>query len=398
MSSPLHLNPGSTPLRVLCVLANPTDLAKFDSERIWRELTQAVSGVPSVVCERLADSTEIALRRACKESSWDVVHFIGHGQERSAAHYGTLALQAADKRARNLTAPYLREWLSGFSSIQLVVLQGCDHNCRFDTIAESIADKGITAVTLPALDGSLVNAAVSKLYAAVAEGSNANHLAQELQTLSATRPGVARVVSRQPEQPIWEAGSANASVSAAPVVTPPVISPKAESQPARVSTAAQEPPHAAPQPNHWAAVLDEKRKQGHFDVFLCHNSIDKPTVKQIAHRLKENGILPWLDVWELPPGQPWQPLLETQIEAIHAAAVFVGAAGVAPWQENEMRGFLEEFRNRDMPVIPVLLPGSPAAPRLPLFLRQMTWVDFRSQDPDPLQLLIWGITGERPKD
>jgi len=46
----------------------------------------------------------------------------------------------------------------------------------------------------------------------------------------------------------------------------------------------------------------------------------------------------------------------------------------------------------------VLLPGSPSVPRLPLFLRQMTWVDFRSEDPDPLQLLVWGITGERPKD
>ena len=125
---------------------------------------------------------------------------------------------------------------------------------------------------------------------------------------------------------------------------------------------------------------------------------DKPAVKRIAERLKEKGIRPWLDVWALPPGQPWQPLLEEQIEHIRAAAVFIGSAGIASWQENEMRGFIEEFRKRQAPVIPVLLPDSPPNPHLPLFLRQMTWVDFRSQDPDPLNLLIWGITGKRPKD
>jgi hypothetical protein len=31
-----------------------------------------------------------------------------------------------------------------------------------------------------------------------------------------------------------------------------------------------------------------------------------------------------------------------------------------------------------------------------LFLRGMTWVDFRAADPDPLAQLIWGITGQRP--
>jgi len=26
----------------------------------------------------------------------------------------------------------------------------------------------------------------------------------------------------------------------------------------------------------------------------------------------------------------------------------------------------------------------------------MTWVDFRKQEPDPMQRLLWGITGRRP--
>ena len=62
-----------------------------------------------------------------------------------------------------------------------------------------------------------------------------------------------------------------------------------------------------------------------------------------------------------------------------------------------MRGFLSEFADRQVPVIPVLLPDAPKQPELPLFLRQMTWVDFRVADPDPLERLLWGITGQRPE-
>jgi TIR domain-containing protein len=135
---------------------------------------------------------------------------------------------------------------------------------------------------------------------------------------------------------------------------------------------------------------------GVFDVFLCHNSADKPAVKRIGKQLQERGIFPWLDEWELPPGQPWQPLLERQIDNIKSAAVFVGSAGVGPWQIRELRGFLKEFDSRQCPVIPVLLQDAPEKPELPIFLTDMTWVDFRIQDPDPLDQLIWGITGKRP--
>jgi hypothetical protein len=143
--------------------------------------------------------------------------------------------------------------------------------------------------------------------------------------------------------------------------------------------------------------LQRKRAAAEFDVFLCHNRADKPAVIKIADQLEARGILTWLDEWELPPGQPWQPLLEKQIGNIRAAAVFVGAAGVGPWQKQELYGFLREFVSRGSPVIPVLLHDAPEKPELPIFLRAMTWVDCRVPDPDPLMRLIWGITGRRPE-
>jgi hypothetical protein len=59
-----------------------------------------------------------------------------------------------------------------------------------------------------------------------------------------------------------------------------------------------------------------------FDVFLCHNGQDKPEVKEIAETLKQQGLTPWLDEWELQPGLPWQRELEKQIQNIKSAAVY----------------------------------------------------------------------------
>ena len=130
-----------------------------------------------------------------------------------------------------------------------------------------------------------------------------------------------------------------------------------------------------------------------FDVFLCHNSQDKPEVIEIAKQLKAKEIVPWLDLWELPPGQNWQMLLEKQIANIKSAAIFVGSNGIGPWQEQELRGFLGEFAYRKCPIIPVLLSNAPKKPEIPIFLKAMTWVDFRVADSEPMDRLIWGITG-----
>lgn len=142
-------------------------------------------------------------------------------------------------------------------------------------------------------------------------------------------------------------------------------------------------------------TLQGRNEIGDFDVFLCYDSKDRDDVKQIGEQLKEQGILPWLDEWELQPGLPWQELLEQQIKNIKSAAVFVGEDGVGPWQRQEIAAFLREFVNRGCPVIPALLPGVSQKPELPIFLKAMTWVDFRLTDPDPIQQLIWGITGDR---
>jgi tetratricopeptide (TPR) repeat protein len=134
-----------------------------------------------------------------------------------------------------------------------------------------------------------------------------------------------------------------------------------------------------------------------FDVFLSHNSKDKPAVIELAESLKANGVTVWLDIWELAPGSTWQKELENIIATAQTAAVFFGSSGLGPWEDPEMRACLSEFVDRKMTVIPVLLPGAPEEPDLPLFLRNFTWLDLRTGiDTDGLEKLIWGITGKKP--
>ncbi|MEM8961333.1 MAG: toll/interleukin-1 receptor domain-containing protein [Acidobacteriota bacterium] len=132
-----------------------------------------------------------------------------------------------------------------------------------------------------------------------------------------------------------------------------------------------------------------------YDVFLCYNSRDRVAVEPIARKLQEQGLEPWLDIWCLRPGIPWIKEIETQLPLIRAAIVFVGAEGIGPWQDHEIDSLLREFVRRGCPVIPTILPDCGQQPELPLFLRGMTWVDFRTDQPDPMSQLFWGITGEK---
>jgi hypothetical protein len=136
-----------------------------------------------------------------------------------------------------------------------------------------------------------------------------------------------------------------------------------------------------------------------FDVFLSHNSQDKPAVREIAQALRARRLRPWLDEWELRPGHSWQEALEESIKAAPSAAILVGRDGLGSWEDREMRACLVDFTERKRPVIPVLLPGAPDKPDLPLFLKDYTWVDLRGGlTEEGLDRLCWGITGQKPPD
>lgn len=64
-----------------------------------------------------------------------------------------------------------------------------------------------------------------------------------------------------------------------------------------------------------------------FDVFLSHNSSDKPLVRKLKQLLAKAGLRVWLDEDELRPGINWQPLLEEGVRSSKSIAVLIGADG-----------------------------------------------------------------------
>jgi len=147
-------------------------------------------------------------------------------------------------------------------------------------------------------------------------------------------------------------------------------------------------------------LTDQKQK---FDVFLSHNSQDKPAVEELAHRLDKEGILVWLDKWNLIPGDPWQEAIEEALQQCKTYAVFIGGKGIGPWENEEMRAAINRrvssgrghFR-----VIPVLLPGAVREERgrMPPFLVAATWVEFKDSldDKEAFHRLLCGIKGIPP--
>jgi TIR domain len=145
-------------------------------------------------------------------------------------------------------------------------------------------------------------------------------------------------------------------------------------------------------------TLKGKRAAGTFDVFLSYRTADRERVIEIAERLMKRGILPWLDIWEIAPGERWQDCLAQQIGNIRAVAVLIGSPDLGPWQDLEQQAFISQFVKRGCRVVPVFLPGTAPDVTLPLLLEQWHAVDFRQRQPDPFEQLVWGITGERPQD
>lgn len=141
-----------------------------------------------------------------------------------------------------------------------------------------------------------------------------------------------------------------------------------------------------------------------FYVFLSHNSKDKPAVETLARRLEDEAKLkPWLDKWNLVPGDPWQEAIEEALDQSRTCAVFLGPGGFGGWHHEEMRSALDQRvsqRERKFRVIPVLLPGAvmPERSKLPAFLSRLTWVDFRAglDDGDAFSRLAAGIRGIAP--
>ncbi len=275
------------PLRVLGLVASPDESRAPHRELVARNLSTALRPLidrGDMILERVAPATENVLKRALDESPWNVLHFIGHAQARTA-QYQTISLEASDGRARGLTLGYLARLVLTYPTLRLVILQPiAKFGVDFAPIATTLAELGVpSAIATSPLSDRRQAVFLSKLYTAICASGEVEAAATEARfAIESIETGVcsASLARREPHRPLFSLATSMPAAAAS------IDLPQAA------------PSHAAP-----VEEIARKRVACSFDVFLCHNSADKPAVKRIGEKLKQRGILPWLDEWELRPGQ-----------------------------------------------------------------------------------------------
>ena len=133
-------------------------------------------------------------------------------------------------------------------------------------------------------------------------------------------------------------------------------------------------------------------------MFLAHNSADAALVGQLGEILRTYDLYPWIDQEQIPPGRWFQERIEAAMGRVRSAAIIIGKQGLGRWETAELRAFMSECVENELPVIPVLLPGSEIPQELRI-LRQLNWVRFveKITEQEAIDNLRWGITGQRPR-
>jgi hypothetical protein len=117
-----------------------------------------------------------------------------------------------------------------------------------------------------------------------------------------------------------------------------------------------------------------------YDVFLCYSSKDNVVVRDVAERLKNDGLWVWFDDWELKPGDNIPAKIEDGLDQSRVLMLCMSAnAFGSDWARLEAGTF--RFRdplNKERRVIPLRLDDAP----IKGFLSQLVHINWRAEDRD----------------
>jgi hypothetical protein len=174
---PLPVKP---PLRVLVMIASPSDYPALDVEQEWRKLSEALDDLERrglVALERLEESTLAALQRRLRQAEYHIFHFIGHGGFDQQAQDGVLVMEDEAGRGRQVSGNYLGTLLHDERTLRLAILNACEgarasRTDPFAGTAQSLVQQGVPAVI--AMQFEITDEAAITLaqefYSAVADG------------------------------------------------------------------------------------------------------------------------------------------------------------------------------------------------------------------------------------
>ncbi len=157
-------------LRVLTVVASPTDMPAFDFD--WN-----YGGSKGVSLKRLEEASEVGLRQALEEEHFQILHFVGYGRSNVRAMYGSLFLEGQGRRSRAITAEYLASLLRQRQSAapRLVMLEAGSSAAELNPFAGTarvLVRNGIDSVVAMRrrLSGLATMTFRQELYSSIASG------------------------------------------------------------------------------------------------------------------------------------------------------------------------------------------------------------------------------------
>jgi TIR domain len=121
-------------------------------------------------------------------------------------------------------------------------------------------------------------------------------------------------------------------------------------------------------------------------VFICHASEDKPFVRVLARDLKAHGVPVWFDEWVLQVGDSLTEKIQEGIQRSGWLLVILSKSSVrSRWVRRELSsGLALELEKKGVYVLPVLKESC----KIPLFLKDKLYADFRKPYRDGLELLL----------
>ncbi|MHB1024383.1 MAG: CHAT domain-containing protein [Desulfobacteria bacterium] len=142
------------PLRILGMIASPSDLPALDVEREKQRMEEAIrdlrtAGMVDLIW--LEGQTWRILMTAMKKGPWHVFHFIGHGGFDSITDEGIIALSNEKGQSDLQSATKLGRLLADHHTLRLAVLNSCEgargsEHDIFSSTAAILVRRGIPAV------------------------------------------------------------------------------------------------------------------------------------------------------------------------------------------------------------------------------------------------------------
>jgi formylglycine-generating enzyme required for sulfatase activity len=151
-SVPLAVSP---PLKVLVLIANPSDVEPLDVEAEWGKVRTALSpleGRGLVQVTRLPAATRAALQRHLRQADAHILHIVAHGDFNQQTQEGVLLLEDEQGRSRMVSGNQLGTLLHDHrASLRLVLLNACEGartalSDPFAGVAQQLVQQGLPAV------------------------------------------------------------------------------------------------------------------------------------------------------------------------------------------------------------------------------------------------------------